>query len=641
MSITTFLKSFYQQNLGLNKIEAVSYLTSVFTRRLRLVSIITADIAVIFLSLYASLAVTSQISFAKSFSTISITLSGTAIITIATMRRVGLYRAFFKYISSIVIKKITIVCIISSIVLFTFLNFYGSADTLNTSITYFTFLFFGTSGNRYCLRQIYRIARKGPINKIAIYGAGAAGNQALNWIRYNENYEVLFFIDDDREKIGLELHGKSIKSADDAIEEFKSHKIDLVLLAMPNLGRIRKQEIIALLTENYIPVKTVPSIENLLGNPVDPVEFQDLTIEDLLGREESAPNNQNVHSSINGSNILVSGAGGSIGSELCREIIRHEPKVIVLLDVSEKAVYDILLELENCGTKVKLLPCIGSVNDNTFVDSCIKKYNVDTVYHAAAYKHVPLMEQNKLQALKNNTIGTLTILNAAIKFKVKNFTLISTDKAVKPTNIMGASKRLAELICLAKMKQCGETKITIVRFGNVLGSSGSVVPLFRKQIKEGGPVTLTDQNVTRYFMTISEASGLVVQASSISKGGQIFVLEMGAPVKILDLAKKMILLTGNIPVLAANNVHSHRQSPNIIEIKQVGMRPGEKLHEELSYSGDLLSTINPKILLLNEKIDEQIYEKDFIANISNAALGQDVEALSYALKKFVNYSQDL
>ena len=342
-----------------------------------------------------------------------------------------------------------------------------------------------------------------------------------------------------------------------------------------------------------IKVKIIPSISKLIDSQFKIDQLKDIKIEDLLGREPVEPNHKLMAKTISNKTVLVTGAGGSIGSELCRQIIVLKPQKLILMDISEFAIYKLLEELKNfsCTQEFDLIPVIGSVQDRLFLKNLFDCFKFDTIYHAAAYKHVPLMEQNIMQCINNNVFGTLNVAELSVVAKIKNFIFVSTDKAVNPTNFMGASKWIAENICQVLSMQQKDTCFSIVRFGNVLGSSGSVVPLFKKQIESGGPIKLTHLDITRFFMTIPEAAQLVIQAGSIAQGGEIFVLDMGKSIKILDLAKRMIYLSGKKPILNENE----NLKDNEIAINIIGLRPGEKLFEELTYNPNLVGTIHPRV----------------------------------------------
>jgi FlaA1/EpsC-like NDP-sugar epimerase len=378
-----------------------------------------------------------------------------------------------------------------------------------------------------------------------------------------------------------------------------THGVTDILLAMPSIDRTRRNAILSELRELQVHVRSLPDLVDLAQGHVTVLDIKELDPDDLLGREPVAPNRQLIEKNILGKAVLISGAGGSIGSELCRQILQVGPKQLLLLDHSEFGLYEIEAELRaqlnaNPQLKTELIPLLGNVRDADRLEGIFTKWTIDTVYHAAAYKHVPLVEHNPSEGLQNNVLGTLNLAQAAKKHRTANFVLISTDKAVRPTNVMGATKRFAELVLQALANQSDSTTcFSMVRFGNVLGSSGSVVPLFREQIRAGGPVTLTHAEVTRYFMTIPEAAQLVIQAGAMAKGGEVFVLDMGQPVKIYDLAKRMVELSGL-------SVKNSETGVGDIEIVVSGLRPGEKLYEELLIGENPTSTPHPRIMMARE-----------------------------------------
>ena len=451
---------------------------------------------------------------------------------------------------------------------------------------------------RLFIRALSQSMTKEKRENVAIYGAGSAGVQLMEALRKNPSYSVRLFIDDNPELDGENLAGVPINNLDRAKKKFEKLKIETLLLAIPSNINATRQRVFEILSDHPLKVKTIPSISSLISGGLEISELKDIKIEDLLGRDPVQPNSELMSKNVSDKTVLVTGAGGSIGSELCRQIILWKPQKLIMLDVSEFASYTLLEELKthSSGYGIEVVPLIGSVQDSQFVKKVFERFSVDTTYHAAAYKHVPLMEQNVMQCIANNVFGTLNMAELAIAAKVKNFILVSTDKAVNPTNFMGASKRLAEIICQTLPTKKTDTCFSIVRFGNVLGSSGSVVPLFKKQIENGGPVTLTHPDVTRYFMTIPEAAQLVIQAGSIAEGGDVFVLDMGKPIKIMDLVKKMITLAGLRPILTGTGIPKGDE----IAITVSGLRPGEKLFEELSYSSNLVGTNHPRINMTAE-----------------------------------------
>ena len=414
--------------------------------------------------------------------------------------------------------------------------------------------------------------------RVAIYGAGNAGQQIAAALYNSDEHLPVLFIDDDPSLTGQQLGRLKVYDADSALKLLAKKNVDEVLIALPSVGRMRKSEIVKFLEPAHIKITEIPGLTKLVDGEIRVSDIQEVDIIDLLGRDPVPPIAHLLAKNIQNKIVMVTGAGGSIGSELCRQIIKNQPKMLVLYELTEFALYDIDKELRQTAS-CDIVPILGTVQDQQKLERIIEQYHVQTVYHAAAYKHVPLVECNPIAGLKNNAIGTANSLNAAVKKGVETFVLISTDKAVRPTNVMGASKRMAELYCQAVAETKPNTQISIVRFGNVLGSSGSVVPLFRQQIAKGGPITVTHPDVTRYFMTIPEASQLVIQAGALGSGGDVFLLDMGEPVRIQDLARQMIALSG-LKVREANTTDGD------IEIAYSGLRPGEKLYEELLIDQD-------------------------------------------------------
>ena len=414
--------------------------------------------------------------------------------------------------------------------------------------------------------------------RIAIYGAGNAGQQIAAALYNSDEHLPVLFIDDDPSLTGQQLGRLKVYDADSALKLLAKKNVDEILIALPSVGRMRKSEIVKFLEPAHIKITEIPGLTKLVDGEIRVSDIQEVDIIDLLGRDPVPPIAHLLAKNIQNKIVMVTGAGGSIGSELCRQIIKNQPKMLVLYELTEFALYDIDKELRQTAS-CDIVPILGTVQDQQKLERIIEQYHVQTVYHAAAYKHVPLVECNPIAGLKNNAIGTANSLNDAVKKGVETFVLISTDKAVRPTNVMGASKRMAELYCQAVAETKPNTQISIVRFGNVLGSSGSVVPLFRQQIAKGGPITVTHPDVTRYFMTIPEASQLVIQAGALGSGGDVFLLDMGEPVRIQDLARQMIALSG-LKVREANTTDGD------IEIAYSGLRPGEKLYEELLIDQD-------------------------------------------------------
>ena len=467
------------------------------------------------------------------------------------------------------------------------------------------------------------------ITNILIYGAGSSGRQLSIGLRESKKYKPVAFIDDSKELFRHSINGLIVYSQNDLKSLINKKNIKEVLLAIPSLKKSRKKEIISLLQPYPVKVRSVPSMLDLISGKVKVNDLLEINVNDLLNRDIVKAQNSIIKKNISKKVVLVTGAGGSIGGELCRQILLYKPKTIVLYDISESALYRIDQELIDLGvSNVEILPVIGSVLDKLRLIDICQKYSVQTIYHAAAYKHVPLVEFNQSQGVLNNAIGTLVVAEAAIISNVKTFVLVSTDKAVRPTNVMGASKRIAELILQALAKQSNHTCFTMVRFGNVIDSSGSVIPLFKKQIKAGGPITVTDYNVVRYFMTIPEAVELIIQAGSMAKGGEVFLLDMGKPIRIDDLAKKMIKLSG-LQVLDKNNPEGD------IEIKYVGLRPGEKLYEELLINGSFSMTKNKLIMQAEEEMINWDKLEPMLIEIKEAAINSDNENIYKLLELIV------
>lgn len=432
--------------------------------------------------------------------------------------------------------------------------------------------------------------------KVLIYGAGSTGRQLVAAMANSHEMQVVGFLDDDDRLCGHVLNGQPIYNPADLADLASTLPISDVLLAMPSLSRKRRNEILAQIRTARVAVRTLPSVTDLAQGKVSISDLRELDIDDLLGREPIMPNHILLAMNVRNKIVMVTGAGGSIGSELCRQILSVGPSKLLLIEQSEFALYGIHQQLEEklAGREIVLVPLLASVQDNERMREIISTWHPDTVYHAAAYKHVPLVEHNPAEGVKNNVLGTLRTAQAAAENGVSDFVLISTDKAVRPTNIMGASKRLAEMVLQALAATSTGTKFSMVRFGNVLGSSGSVVPKFRQQIRDGGPITLTHPEITRYFMTIPEASQLVIQAGAMAKGGDVFVLDMGQSVKIIDLARRMIELSGL-------TVKDEQNPDGDIEIAITGLRPGEKLYEELLIGDNPKPTSHSRIMKAHEE----------------------------------------
>ena len=475
------------------------------------------------------------------------------------------------------------------------------------------------------------------LGTLLIYGAGHSGMQIATALRQSGQYFLAGYIDDSPEYRGSTINGLTVYSPEEIARLIDTHGVTDILLAMPSIGRARRNQILQSLREFHVHVRSLPDLIDLAQGRVTVLDIKELEPDDLLGRESVEPDAQLIAKNIFNKVVLVSGAGGSIGSELCRQILRAQPQKLLLLDHSEFNLYAIESELNIAiqamgdDPSEKIIPILGSVKDLKRLEEIFSHWQIDTVYHAAAYKHVPLVECNPFEGLQNNVIGTFNLATISQQHGVANFVLISTDKAVRPTNVMGASKRFAELIlqALADASKSVGTCFSMVRFGNVLGSSGSVVPLFREQIKVGGPITLTHAEVTRYFMTIPEAAQLVIQAGAMANGGEVFVLDMGEPVKIYDLARRMVQLSG-LSVQDEQNPHGD------IEIVVTGLRPGEKLYEELLIGENPTSTTHPRIMMARE---DYLSLEDLSKELDQLRITierNDINAVVAQLKKLVH-----
>ena len=492
-------------------------------------------------------------------------------------------------------------------------------------------------------KPIYQDLDKNSIqrDKVIIYGAGSSGTALLETLQDSPRYQVAAFVDDDPRLTGGHILNKKIYSATDIESLVEDLKVAQVFLAMPSVSRQRRREIISDLTNLSVKIKELPSLQDIAEGKVTVSTMRRVDILDVLDRQTVEPEQTLLAKNITDKNVLVTGAGGSIGSELCRQIIKNKPKCLVLYELSEYALYAIhqdLLAWQSVHSEhlhTEIIALLGNVNNQQKLNKVFNKYAINTVYHAAAYKHVPIVEYNPFEGVINNAKGTYHCVKAAIESRVDTFVLISTDKAVRPTNIMGASKRLAELVCQGFSNQNPHTKISMVRFGNVLGSSGSVVPLFTKQITKGGPITVTHPKVTRYFMTIPEAANLVIQAGAMAKGGEVFVLDMGKPVKIVDLARRMIHLSGY-------EVKDDANPNGEIEIIFNGLRPGEKLYEELIIGDDNIENTQHSLIMQAREHSFDLSEiESTFSELDDRAQQHDVKWLKQQFAHYVEgYTPD-
>ena len=537
---------------------------------------------------------------------LTLLIYGAPIIAIPVFIQFGLYRAIIRYIDFkalwSVVQAVSLYALIWGII-----SLMSSVDGLPRSVILINWilsiLLIGSlrifahamlSGN--FKLAVFNAQNKNNQKRALVYGAGDAGIQLSSALEHSSEFNPVGFIDDAKELHGKNIRGLNIYSANDIIAIIEKLQVDEILLAIPSASRSKRVSIINALEPYPIAVRMLPGVSELAKGKISISDLREVSMDDLLGRDVVQSNKELLGKNITNKVVMVSGAGGSIGSELCRQIKVLKPKTLILYEMSELALYEIENELLTSVTKnTTIYPILGSVNNKARLEYIFNHFGVNTIYHAAAYKHVPMVEYNNNEGIDNNVFGTLNCAQAAINKGVETFVLISTDKAVRPTNTMGATKRFAELILQALSIENHNTLFSIVRFGNVLGSSGSVIPLFKKQIKNGGPITVTDPNIIRYFMTITEAVELVIQAGSMGNGGDVFVLDMGEQVKIDDLAKKMIKLSGL-------EIKSDLNPEGDIEIKYTGLRPGEKLFEELLIGKNTSETDNPRILRAQEEM---------------------------------------
>jgi FlaA1/EpsC-like NDP-sugar epimerase len=521
-------------------------------------------------------------------------------ISLYVFMKLGLYRAVLRYMNSQALWVIVLGTAITTVVLVLLAFFIGVGIPRTMPFIFAWLCLLTVGGSRILVRALIGKITTSNKESVIIYGAGSVGMQLATALNTGPEYFVSVFIDDDVSKHGSIIQGIPVCAFSNIDELIKKRKATKVLLAMPSATRARRKEVLVQLESLTIKVLSIPSMADVVEGKAKLSEFKDVGVEDLLGRDSVTPKPELMTENIKNKVVMVTGAGGSIGAELCRQIVNIKPTKLVLFERSEIALYAIEKELAEYIARqalaIELTPILGSVQRINRLETVMITFGVQTVYHAAAYKHVPLVEQNVVEGVRNNVFGTYYAAKAAVNAQVATFVLISTDKAVRPTNVMGATKRMAELVLQGLAQEQGSkhnTRFCMVRFGNVLGSSGSVVPLFRRQIQQGGPITLTHPDITRYFMTIPEAAQLVIQAGAMGKGGDVFVLDMGDSVKIKDLATKMVKLSG-LEIKTEDNPHGD------IEIKCTGLRPGEKLYEELLIGNNVAQTAHERIMTANE-----------------------------------------
>ena len=530
-------------------------------------------------------------------------LISSIIATLLAFWSLGLYRVVVRFITGKILVTVGMGALVAAISLYAAGLFFDVSLPRSVPIMFAVFSFLLVGVLRFVARTCFRTPNHLNRVPVIIYGAGEAGLQLLNALFHGREYVPVALVDDRHSLQDLSIGGLRVHSANKIRHLVRETGANVILLAMPSVSTGRRREIVSALEDLHLEIKTIPSMSNIVSGKARISDLRTVSAEDLLGRDPILPDPELLGKNITGRVVMVSGAGGSIGSELCRQILIQNPSSLVLYELSEFALYTIEAELSSMATRLncqtKVIPILGSVQNSRRLEATIKAFQVQTIYHAAAYKHVPLVEENVVEGIQNNVFGTLAIILAAQKFGVENFTLISTDKAVRPTNVMGATKRIAELICQAHSREGSPTIFSMVRFGNVLDSSGSVIPRFRAQIEAGGPVTVTHKDINRYFMTTSEAAQLVIQAGAMGQNGDVFVLDMGEPVKIMDLALSMVKLYGLVPYMVD---HPDQILPDNgdIPVCITGLRKGEKLYEELLIGNNPAPTKHPRIMTASE-----------------------------------------
>lgn len=567
------------------------------------------------------------------------------LIAVPIFIRLGLYRAIIRYIGFLamwaVIKAVSLYTLAWGVLVLLTATPGVPRSVLIINWLVAVLLIGGSRAiARWWLAGSFNPAYKGSQKKrVVIYGAGGAGMQIATALSGSPDFHPVAFIDDNKSLQRNYIQGLRVYAVSQLSTLIEDHSVTEVLLAMPTASRSRRSQIISILEPFTVHITTLPGMDDLVSGKVVVEDVREVGVRDLLGRDSVEPDLNLLNANVKDKVVLVTGAGGSIGSELCRQIIKLKPEALVLYENSEHALYAIENELRELVERLhplspnlldSIIPILASVTNQGRLEIACAAFGVQTIYHAAAYKHVPMVEKNPQEAVSNNILGTYRAAKAAINAGVETFVLISTDKAVRPTNTMGASKRFAEMVLQGMSKQSGiNTRFTMVRFGNVLGSSGSVVPLFREQIKQGGPVTVTDSKIIRYFMTIPEASQLVIQAGAMGQGGDVFVLDMGEPVKIVDMARRMIHLSG-FEVKDENNPDGD------IEIKYTGLRPGEKLFEELLIGENVKPTLHNLIMSADEDYLPWDQIELYVGKLTKAVENYDVEAIRTLLVEAVN-----
>jgi FlaA1/EpsC-like NDP-sugar epimerase len=604
-----------------------------FSRTFKRAFLVLADSVMLTVALILTFALLEKDFFAAEQKSVSV-LAVVIAVSMICYSKLGLYRALVLYMglqSSLLIVQCVTISALLLIGSYFFFQIPAAGEVAIVSLFWMMSLLF-IGGSRFASKLVLRglIHNFRPKEPVIIYGAGSSGMQLVGSLQGGDQYLPVAFVDDSHEMLGNTVHGIRVYGPLSLSELTESYGVRKILLAIPSATHAERKEIINRLEHLPVHVKTVPDLFEMVSGKVGVDQVRDIDIEDLLGRDTVPPDPKLLDACILNQSVLITGAAGSIGAELCRQIIAVRPSRLIILDAFEYGLYELENELLSMikslgeNVEIQLVACLGSVCNAAFLDSVINRYKIETIYHVAAYKQVPMVEKNIVEGARNNVFGTLVSAQAAERYAVKNFVFISTDKAVRPTNFMGATKRLSELVLQALAKDGAKTRFSMVRFGNVLDSSGSVVPLFRQQINAGGPVTVTHPEVTRYFMTVQEAAQLVIQAGSMAQGGDVFVLDMSEPIRIVDLARKMVHLMGFA-------VRDEKDYNGDVPIEYIGLRAGEKLHEELLVSESVIGTVHPKIMRAQEEALDWSVLEPYLDRLESACQRIDLQEIKEIL----------
>lgn len=547
----------------------------------------------------------------------------------------GFYRAIVRFVDEAAMRTVFKGVFASALLMLVVTVAFDLPVPRSVPLIYMLIALFAIGGVRLAMRATYHQSQSRRKVPVIIYGAGASGRQLMASLKRGPEYTPVAFVDDASHLQGADVEGIRIYAPADLPRLIEYSKAKTLLLALPSLTRTQRKAVLDRLDQLPVRLRTVPGVADLVSGKAEVADLREIAIEDLLGRDPVPPDANLLGANITGKVVMVTGAGGSIGAELCRQILHLGPTTLILFEISEYMLYEIHRKLQQViasqNLKVEVVPLLGSVCDGARLRSVLKHWRIQTLYHAAAYKHVPMVELNIIEGVRNNCFGTAITAEASVEVGVEAFILISTDKAVRPTNVMGASKRIAELICQAWALRQNKTKFSMVRFGNVLGSSGSVIPLFRRQIAKGGPITVTHPEINRDFMTIPEAAQLVIQAGALAKGGDVFVLDMGPPIRIVELAQRMARLYGLRPVILPDGVPERSAIDGDIAIIFSGLRPGEKMYEELIIGSDSKPTTHPRIQTAQEFHLEWVDLNKVLKDLDRACRSVSIEEVKSIL----------